>query len=183
MNSDPASIAANETRILFPLTIYYDAACPLCASEMRALKEADADNKLVLVNCSAAGFDDRSFRRDGVTREAMLRLIHARDAAGRWFKGVEVFEVAYDAAGFSALADLWRHRQLRPWWNRVYPWVARHRYTLSRLGFAHLFRFLVQGAHRKTMETAPAMTHSCGFDSCKQTPQETASAGPCDRSG
>ena len=143
----------------FPLTIYYDAACPLCANEMHALKAADDAGKLVLVDCSQPGFDDRPFTGEGVTREAMARLIHARDANGRWLVGVEVFEAAYDAAGFAALARLWEHRWLRPWWDRLYPWVARHRQMLSRLGVQHLFRAFAQYASHRSATAA-----ACGPD-------------------
>ena len=136
--------------VQFPLTIYYDAACPLCAKEMHALKTGDSDGRLILVDCSHPDFDDGPFSYCGITRESMLNLIHARDAAGRWLKGVEVFETAYGAAGFAELSRLWGHRLLRPWWDRLYPWVARNRYTLSRLGLPLLFRLLVRNSDRKT---------------------------------
>jgi hypothetical protein len=64
--------------------------------------------------------------------------------------GVAVFEAAYEAAGFATLARLWGHRRLRPWWDRVYPWVARHRQVLSRLGVQHVFRVLAKYASRRS---------------------------------
>lgn len=138
----------------FPLTIYYDASCPLCAHEMHALKTADTSGRLTLVDCSSPAFDDRPFAGAGITRESMLRRIHACDAAGRWFRGVDVFELAYAAAGFTLLARVWGHRRLRPWWERLYPWVARNRYLLSRAGVPQLFRLLTTSAKRKA--AAPA---------------------------
>lgn len=132
----------------FPLTIYYDAACPLCASEMHALKEGDTNGSLILADCSGPDFDDRPFRQDGITRESMLRLIHARDANGHWLVGVDVFEAAYAAAGFSALAQLWGNRRLRPVLEKLYPWVAHHRYALSRLGLPKLFSLLTRNTRR-----------------------------------
>jgi predicted DCC family thiol-disulfide oxidoreductase YuxK len=147
----------------FPLTIYYDASCPLCADEMHALKIADADGRLVLVDCSAPEFDDTPFAGYGITRDSMMHLIHARDAGGRWLKGIDVFEAAYDAAGFTVLARLWGHSRLRPWWDKLYPWVARNRYALSRLGLPHLFRLLTKKAARRS---ALAPTHACGTGVC-----------------
>lgn len=147
----------------FPLTIYYDASCPLCANEMHALKAADNDSKLVLVDCSRPEFDDRPFANCRVTRESMMRLIHARDANGRWFMGVDVFEVAYEAAGFAMLARLWGHRRLRPWWEKLYPWIARNRYALSRLGLPHLFRLLTRNTRRRS---ASAVAHRCSTGVC-----------------
>ena len=37
--------------ITFPLTVFYDASCPLCASEMHALAARDREARLVLVDC------------------------------------------------------------------------------------------------------------------------------------
>lgn len=139
-----------KSTVKFPLTIYYDASCPLCANEMHALQTADTSGKLILVDCSCPTFDDRRFASCGITRESMLAKIHACDAEGRWLKGVDVFETAYDAAGFAVLARLWGHRRLRPWWEMLYPWIARNRYVLSRLGLPHLFRLLLKNPRRRT---------------------------------
>jgi predicted DCC family thiol-disulfide oxidoreductase YuxK len=154
--------------VAFPLTVYYDASCPLCASEMHALKAADGDGKLLLVDCSRPDFDDRPFAGDGINRESMARLIHARDAAGRWLVGIAVFEAAYGAAGFAALARLWGNNRLRPWWDRLYPWVASHRQFLSRLGVQHLFRALAKHAARKSAATAVC---GSGAEACPAIPR------------
>jgi predicted DCC family thiol-disulfide oxidoreductase YuxK len=126
----------------FPLTIYYDASCPLCASEMQTLKARDTQGRLVLADCSAAAFDPQPCAREGVTREQMLERIHARDAAGRWFRGVDVFEVVYEVAGFTRLARLLGSRRLRPLLDRIYPWIAANRYRLSRLGLFRVFALI-----------------------------------------
>jgi predicted DCC family thiol-disulfide oxidoreductase YuxK len=155
-----------NTAVAFPLTVYYDGSCPLCSSEMHALKTADGDKKLLLVDCSRPDFDDRPFAADGVTRAAMARLIHARDATGRWLVGPEVFEAAYAAAGFPMMARLWGSRRLRPLWDRLYPWVARHRRLLSRLGAQHVFRALARHAARRSAAAA-----TCGANAgCPTTP-------------
>ena len=134
----------------FPLTIFYDASCPLCASEMHALKARDSEERLRLVDCSAASFDDGGFAAEGITRAAMLARIHARDAHGRWLQGVEVFVEAYRAAGFERVARTLAHPRVRPWFDRLYPWIARNRYTLSRLGWFRLFDRLARGAPTAT---------------------------------
>lgn len=169
MNAKAASDRANNSPLVFPLTIYFDAACPLCASEMRTLKAADTEGRLVLVDCSAPGFDDASLAACGVSREAMLARIHARDAAGRWLDGVEVFEAAYGAAGFSALARLWGSKRLRPCWDRVYPWIARRRYLLSRLGFTCFFRLLSFAARDRATEVPAAGKRDCQSGACRQS--------------
>lgn len=116
----------------YPLTVFYDASCPLCAVEMHALKARDRDGRLELVDCSAPEFDARVLGLP-VTRDALMERIHARDGDGRWLTGVDVFEAVYAAAGLGSLARLWGSRYLRPLLARLYPWVARNRQQLSRL--------------------------------------------------
>lgn len=124
----------------FPLTIFYDASCPMCATEMHALKSRDADGRLILMDCSAPEFDESVLGGLPIRRSDLMTLIHARDAHGRWFVGIDVFEIAYRAAGLETLAGFWGNRRLRPLLSRVYPWIARHRQALSRLGFDRLVR-------------------------------------------
>lgn len=119
----------------YPLTVYYDASCALCRAEMQALKARDADDRLLLVDCAAEAF----VVPRGVSREALMSRIHARDANGRWLVGVDVFAEVYEAAGQVLVARLYRSRALRPLFDRIYPWVADHRQALSRLGLARVF--------------------------------------------
>jgi predicted DCC family thiol-disulfide oxidoreductase YuxK len=127
----------------YPLTVYYDASCPLCRSEMEALKARDADDVLRLVDCSAPAFDEAPCAAEGVTRPMLMARIHARDAGGRWLSGVDVFAAVYRVAGFTILARLYESRPLRPLFDRLYPWIADHRNLLSRWALPRLFRRLV----------------------------------------
>jgi predicted DCC family thiol-disulfide oxidoreductase YuxK len=126
-----------DPALAYPLTVYYDASCPLCKSEMDALKARDVEDLLHLVDCSTGlvAFAD-------VTPAAMMARIHARDAAGRWLCGLDVFAAVYRAAGFSALSRLYASRALRPLLDRGYAWVADHRQLLSRLGLSQLLRLM-----------------------------------------
>src|ERR1043166_3390105 len=54
--------------IRYPLTVFYDASCPMCASEILALKEREREARLVLVDCSAAEFDAEVLAGTGITR-------------------------------------------------------------------------------------------------------------------
>jgi predicted DCC family thiol-disulfide oxidoreductase YuxK len=129
--------------ILYPLTVFYDASCPLCASEMHALKRRDRDGRLALVDCSGPSFDENALLGDGLRRRDLMTLIHARDAHGRWFVGLDAFEVLYRAAGLEAAARVWGSPRWRPLLGRIYPWIARYRQPLSRLGFAALVRHII----------------------------------------
>lgn len=140
----------------WPLVIYYDASCPLCREEMHALKAHDADDRLQLVDSSAPGFSDPHLAAAGIPQEALMRLIHARDAGGRWFVGVQVFELAYGAAGLHRIAALWASPRLRPVWDRLYPWVARFRQPLSWLRLNRAYGWLVRRAAARAQRQARA---------------------------
>lgn len=128
--------------ITYPLTIYYDASCPLCAAEMHTIKETDFENKLILVDCSNQNFNEPAFCPS--TKAAMMERIHAVDGAGLWLKGVDVFEVAYKAGGFNKLGQFWGNKTLRPLLTRAYPLIADNRHLLSKTPLPYLFNKLLR---------------------------------------
>ena len=128
--------------ITYPLTIYYDASCPLCAAEMHTIKETDFENKLILVDCSNQHFNEPAFCPS--TKAAMMKRIHAVDGAGLWLTGVDVFEVAYKAGGFNKLGQFWGNKTLRPLLTRAYPLIADNRHWLSKTPLPYLFNKLLR---------------------------------------
>jgi predicted DCC family thiol-disulfide oxidoreductase YuxK len=121
---------------------------------MHALRDLDGQGRLELVDCSAAEFDDEGLLAEGITREKLMSLIHARDAHGRWLVGVDCFEAAYRAVGLESAARVWGHRSLRPLLRRAYPWIARHRQALSRLGMNALVRALLSRQRKRQKSDA-----------------------------
>src|SRR3546814_15915771 len=67
----------------------------VCSSD---LASHDREQRLRLLDASAPQFQDQHTAEAGLDAAALMRLIHARDAQGRWYRGVEVFELAYGAA-------------------------------------------------------------------------------------
>ena len=154
--------------VVWPLTIFYDASCPLCREEMHALKACDVDDRLRLRDASAPGFDDARCRGAGVATGELMRLIHAVDGAGRWYRGVPVFELAYGAAGLTSVARWFGHRRLRPLWDRLYPWIARFRQPLSALRLNRVYGAWVRRAARR----AQRRTQACRNGVCGVTAHE-----------
>ena len=122
----------------YPLAVFYDASCPLCATEMHALKARDRLGRLALIDCSAPEFDDAPLLGDGLRRADLMARMHVRDARGRWFVALDAFEAIYGAAGLVRTARVWGNPALRPLFARVYPWIARNRQLLSALGLHKL---------------------------------------------
>ncbi len=132
----------NTLNVMYPLTIYYDASCPLCAAEMHTIKETDFDNKLILVDCSNENFNEPAFCP--TDKAEMMERIHAQDAAGQWYKGVDVFAIAYQAGGFTTLGKLWGSKTLRPFFSRAYPWIADNRQWLSKTPLPYLLNKMLR---------------------------------------
>lgn len=123
--------------ITYPLTIYYDASCPLCATEMHTIKETDFENKLILIDCSADSFNEPASCPS--SKALMMERIHAVDATGVWIKGVDVFAIAYKAGGFNKLGKFWQSKALRPLLTWAYPLIADNRHWLSKTPLPYIF--------------------------------------------
>ena len=129
--------------IRYPLTVFYDASCPMCANEIVALKERDLGARLELVDCSAPDFDQDVLAGTGITRTDLMSRIHARDAHGRWLVALDAIEAAYRAAGLDRAARFFGARGMRPLLDPLYRLVARRRQALSRLGAGSLVRRVI----------------------------------------
>lgn len=132
---------------LYPLTLYYDGACPLCLAEMRNLMlRNERDQRLRFVDIAAPDFETPT----GVTREALGQLLHAQAADGTWLRGVATFVAMYEAVGISWVARSLSAPGLRPLADRLYPWVARHRHLFPRW----LAHWIFETAMRRAAERA-----------------------------
>jgi len=126
-----------------PLEVFYDGSCPICTTEMKALARRDGGVRLALTDCSPTGF--AADAPDAPTRAELMHRIHARDAQGRWLRGVDVFVAAYDAAGFHRTARVLATPRLRPLLDRLYGVVADHRRPLAALRVHRLLARILNG--------------------------------------
>ncbi|HJW10589.1 MAG TPA: DUF393 domain-containing protein [Albitalea sp.] len=113
----------------YPLTVFYDAACPVCAFEMESLRARNRDGRLVFVDIAGPGFDPAPY---GVSLAAMNAEIHAQRADGVMLRGVEVLRLAYAAVGLGWLLRPTGWAPLRPLFDAGYRVFARHRLAISR---------------------------------------------------
>lgn len=111
----------------YPLTVFFDASCALCAAEMAAMASRDAARRLRLVDCSDAGFD-----AGPAPREALMTALHAVDAAGRLHVGVAAVRACRRAVGLPSGGPLLDLPLLAPLADRAYAALARNRHRLPR---------------------------------------------------
>ena len=114
---------------IYPLTLLYDAACPVCALEMDHLRARNDAGRLVFVDISAPGFDPTPY---GACLDAMNAEIHALRADGQLMKGVQVLRLAYEAVGLGWVMRPAAWGPLRGPAEVAYRVFARNRRTISR---------------------------------------------------
>jgi len=117
------------SRATYPLTLFYDAACPVCSLEMDHLRERNRDGKLVFVDISAPGFDATAH---GASAAEMDAEIHGLRADGSMIRGIEVLRLAYAAVGIGWVLRPTGWTPLKPLFDAGYRVFARHRRDISR---------------------------------------------------
>jgi len=153
------SFKADMDPAIYPLTLYYESACPLCNAEMSNLMLRNTEGHLRFADVSAPDF---SGPPAGTTMQDLLELIHARRADGRVLKGVEVFRLAYEAVGLGWVSTAMRLPLLRPFAEWSYPVLARNRHRIPR----GLVRLMFEGAVRRAAERSAAAR--CDSASCSR---------------
>ena len=87
----------------FPLQVFYDGSCSVCATEIERYRRRDRDVRLILVDISLPGFDPAPF---GITLAEFMYQMHAIDRSGRVFRGVEAFWAMWQAFPSSILLGM-----------------------------------------------------------------------------
>jgi predicted DCC family thiol-disulfide oxidoreductase YuxK len=128
----------------FPLRIFYDGACSLCATEVDRYGKMDQAGRLILVDISVPEFDPAPYAID---RADFIYQMHAIDSTGRVYRGVEAFWAIWQAFPASTLLGLLGMLITLPPLNPL----AR----LCYRGFARIRRYL------------PKRRHDCTTGSCR----------------
>jgi predicted DCC family thiol-disulfide oxidoreductase YuxK len=78
----------------YPLQIFFDGSCSVCATEMAVYRRKEHAGRLVFVDIGAPEFDPAPY---GITLEAFMHEMHAIDREGRVYRGVEAFRAIWQA--------------------------------------------------------------------------------------
>ena len=101
----------------WPLTLYHDGSCPLCAREVKLLGRRASEARLHLVDISANDFDAESL---GLDVETLGARLHGRFADGQWVTGLDATLWSWRAAGLGRWAAPLSWRPLRPLLGLLY---------------------------------------------------------------
>ena len=145
----------------YPLTLFYDAACPVCSLEMDHLRERDVSGRLVFVDIGSPGFDAAAH---GTTLQAMNAEIHAKRPDGSMLKGVEVLRLAYEAVGLGWVLRASAWPMLRPTFDVAYRVFARHRIAISRAAAP-----LIDAVRSVRARRMARRMHECSAGACATT--------------
>lgn len=151
----------------YPLTLLYDAGCPVCSLEMDHLRSRNHEGRLVFIDIAAPGFDPAPF---GATLADMNAEIHARRADGEVIRGVQVLRLAYEAVG---LGWVWRPTAwppLRALSEVGYRVFARHRQGISRMAAPLINAIRAQRARRVAERMRSCAGGACDVDHNNRRP-------------
>ena len=84
----------------FPLRVFYDGSCIVCATEIEHYLRQDHGGRLVAVDITAPEFDPVPLQ---IPLERFMYELHAVDHNGVVFRGVEAFQAIWRAFPSSAL--------------------------------------------------------------------------------
>ncbi len=118
----------------YPLKIFYDGSCSLCAAKMAVYRGREHDGRLQFVDVSAPEFDPTPY---GITLDAFMYEMHAIDREGRVYRAVDAFRAIWQAfpaaTRYGLLGTLVALPGLHLLARTVYWCVARTRRYLSEV--------------------------------------------------
>ena len=112
----------------YPLTVFFDGACPICDREIALMKRLDRRRQLEFCDFSSQEYNAAS---SGFAAADLGTVIHARWADGSVITGVEVFRAMWAAVGLGFLTRLSRLSLVEPLVLTAYAWFARNRLRLT----------------------------------------------------
>ena len=133
----------------YPLTLYYDASCPLCHAEMHNLMLRNEHGRLAFVDASAHDFTSPVA---GIGRDQMMATMHGVWADGSVSQGVDAIHAAYVAVGLGHVTAFTQWPVLNAGLAWLYPRFARNRHMVP----GWLVRAVFEGPIRRSAQAAHA---------------------------
>lgn len=87
----------------FPLRVFYDGSCIVCATEIEHYLNLEHGGKLLAVDISHPDFDPDPFK---IPLSLFMYELHAIDKDGQIYRGVEAFQAIWQAFPTSTLYGL-----------------------------------------------------------------------------
>lgn len=78
----------------FPLKVFYDGSCVVCATEIEHYVRKDLDDKLMAIDINHPDFDPVPYQ---ISLADFMHQLHAIDQDGQVFKGVDSFWAIWQA--------------------------------------------------------------------------------------
>lgn len=111
------------------LTIFYDGQCPLCVTEMRALKRLDRQQRINLVDLHQDNFQSIW---PNIDKSQAMKKIHGQ-LNGQVITGLDVTYHAWRLVGKKCRVVWLNWPLIRPLANQAYTVFAKHRHRISTL--------------------------------------------------
>lgn len=112
------------------MIIFYDGNCPLCAKEMRLLKEADIHSKITLEDINANDFEQRF---NYIKHEDALAFLHGQQDNGEMIYGLDVTFAAWQTVGRHKWLTILQLPGIRFMADQIYKVFAKYRSPIARL--------------------------------------------------
>ena len=112
------------------LTLFYDAACPLCQAEILFLSRRNQAGLLDFVDINSERFDSTKI---GISCDQALAAMYGQYGNGELIQGVTVFSEAYRRADLPFLAWIFSRKSLQATLQIAYRFFAKNRHAISRL--------------------------------------------------
>jgi predicted DCC family thiol-disulfide oxidoreductase YuxK len=132
----------------FPICVFYDGACSVCAAEIEHYLRKDRNNRLIACDISSADFKPETYQ---IPLTDFMYELHVIDHSGYVYRGVEAFRAIWQAFPASTIYGLMGMIVAAPVLNRI----ARLLYR----GFAAIRPYLPK-------------RHACSSGSCTVAKKE-----------
>lgn len=167
-------MTAKNAMKTYPLTLLYDAACPVCSLEMDHLRARNGQGHLAFIDIAAPGFDAS---HHGTTLAELQAQIHGVLPDGNYLIGLAALREAYAAVGLGWVLKPTTWGPLAPLANAGYRVFARHRQSISRAAAPFIAALRTVRARRTAAAMARCQAGECEVNGVRPPAKDAEGAG------